>query len=177
MRNKKGGYHNVESKGQIEPLISEKLAEEFSTSGSTIKRDAKFAQGLNKIGESNPKLKEKILNGEVRVNKSDVQLIGQAKGEVKVKNEADLYNQAKNIRNQILCEVEDKQIEEKRVETARGIIKDVEPVFVEKEDRLNRIKGMIISAMNRAIKEKDIGAFQELKKLIDKLGYEVFQVD
>ena len=179
LRNKKGGYQNVESKGRIEPLTSEKLAEEFNTSGSTIKRDAKFALGLNKVGESNSKLKEKILNGEVRVKKSDIQLIGQARGEVKIKNEADLYNKAKNIRNEILIEVEEsiKQIEEKRIETAREIIKDAEPVFVEKEDRLNRIKGMIISAMNRAIKEKDIAAFQELKKLIDKLGYEVFEIE
>jgi len=60
---------------------------------------------LNRVGESNLKLKEKILNGEVRVKKSDIQLIGQAKGEVQVKNEADLYNHAellKDYKNTIL---------------------------------------------------------------------------
>lgn len=47
----KGEYQNVESKGQNEPLTSEKLDEEFGFSGSTIKRDRKFAKGLNILGE------------------------------------------------------------------------------------------------------------------------------
>ena len=119
------------------------------------------------------------MNGEAKVNKSDVQFIGQARGEVKIKNEADLYNKAKNIKGKILNEVEDtiKQIEDKKIEEAREIIMEAEPVFIGKEDRLNRVKGMIISAMNRAIKEKDIEAIYELKKLIEKLEYEIFQVD
>lgn len=34
--NKKGGYQNAESKGKIEPLTSEKLIKEFSTSGEML---------------------------------------------------------------------------------------------------------------------------------------------
>jgi len=178
MKKKKGGYQNVELKGQSGPSTSEILADEFKTSESTIKRDAKFAIGLNTVAKSNPELKQKILNGEAKVKKSDVQFIGQARGEVKIKNEADLYNKAKNIRSQIL-EVEDsvKQMEEKYVDMALEIIQESEPLFIDKGDRLNKIKGMIISAMNRTIKEKDIEAIQELKKLIDKLEYEIFQMD
>ena len=177
-KKKKGGYQNVEAKGQSGPRTSEILADEFKTSESTIKRDAKFAIGLNTVAKSNPELKQKILKGEAKVKKSDVQFIGQARGEVKIKNEADLYNKAKNIRSQILSEVEDsiKQIEEKSIDVAREIIQGSEPLFIDKGDRLNKIKGKIISAMNRTIKEKDIEAIYELKRLIDKLEYEIFQV-
>ncbi len=178
MKKKKGGYQNVVSKGQIEPKTSEKLADEFKTSESTIKRDAKFAIGLNTIAISNPELKQQILNGETKVKKSDVQYIGQARGDVKIKNEADLYNKAKNIKNRILNEVEDsiKKIGDTNLDKARETIQDSEPLFIDKGDRLNKIKGMIISAINRAIKEKDIKAFKELKKLIEKLEHEIFQV-
>ena len=62
------------------------------------------------------------------------------------------------------------------MDMARETIQDSEPLFIDKGDRLNKIKGMIISAINRAIKEKDIKAFKELKKLIEKLEYEIFQV-
>jgi len=59
---------------------------------------------------------------------------------------------------------------------AREILQASEPLFIDKRDRLNKIKGMIISAMNRTIKEKDIEAIHELKGLIDKLEFEIFQV-
>lgn len=177
IKKKKGGYQNVELKGQSGPRTSEILADEFKTSESTIKRDAKFAIGLNTVAKSNPELKQKILMGEAKVKKSDVKFIGQAREEVKIKNEADLYNKAKKIKSQILSEIEDsvRQIEEKRVGVAREIIQASEPLFIDKGDRLNKIKGMIISAMNRTIREKDIEAIHELKGLIDKLEYEIFQ--
>jgi len=117
--------------------------------------------------------------GEAKVKKSDVKFIGQTREEVKIKNEADLYNKAKKIRIQILNEIEDsvRQMEEQYVDMAREIIQESEPLFIDKGDRLNKIKGRIISAMNRTIKEKDIEAIQELKKLIDKLECEIFQVN
>lgn len=178
LKMQKGGYEKVESKGHGGQSTSEKLADEFKTSESTIKRDAKFAIGLNVVAKSNPELRSKILKGEVKVKKSDVQFIGQAWEDIKIKNEADLYNKAKIIKNRILNEVENsiRHIKEKRVEEAREIIRESEPVFAEKDDRLTKFKGMVISAMNRAIKEKDIEAIQELKKLVERLEYEIFQV-
>jgi hypothetical protein len=49
----------------------------------------------------------------------------------------------------------------------------MEPVFLSKEDRLKKIKGMIICAINRANTERDSVAIKELKKLIDKLADEL----
>jgi len=71
----KGG--DRKSKGHFVTLnASEKLADEYKVSERTIKRDAEFAKGLDFIGQANPDLKKQILAGEVKVKKSDVQLLG-----------------------------------------------------------------------------------------------------
>jgi len=173
LKKKKGGYDNVKLKGQSESTTSEFRAYQFNVSESTIKRDYKFAEGLNIIGHSNPKLKTKILTGESKVNKSDIQALQSAKNPEKltIKNEKDLFNKAKNIRKEILQDVETKvkKIEFDRVESAREILKSKEPDFLSQEDRLKKLKGMILSAMNRAINEKNASAIKDLKKLIDRL--------
>lgn len=69
----KGGYDKYLSKGQNNPLTAEKLAEEFNVSGKTIRRDEHFARGIDFIGTLNPELKNKILAGEVKVNKSTIE--------------------------------------------------------------------------------------------------------
>lgn len=178
IKKSKGGYDNVKSKGQNDLSTSERLAEQFNVSESTVKRDAKFAEGLNIISKSNPKLKMKILTGEAKVKKADVQALINAKNPDKltIKNEADLYNKAKIIRDDILDEVERniKKIEKERVQKAQEVLKSMEPVFSTREDRLKKIKGMIISAINQAINERDSSAIKELKKLIGKLEDELF---
>jgi hypothetical protein len=177
LKKKKGGYDNVKSKGQNDFSTSEFLAAQFKVSESTVKRDAKFAEGLNVIGFSNPKLKLDILTGKAMVKKVDVQALTGARNPEKmsIKNEADLYNKAKMIKEEVLQEVEDKieKIEKQKSEKVQEILKSMEPVFLPREDRLKRIKGMIISAINRAIAERDSVAIKELKKLIDRLADEL----
>ncbi|GAA0193445.1 hypothetical protein GCM10009122_56370 [Fulvivirga kasyanovii] len=173
LKHQRGGYENVQSKGQKEPSTSEKLAADFKVSESTIKRDAKFTQGLDIIGKSNPSLKLKILKGEIKVNKSDIRLLSEGDEKLisSIKNEADLYNKAKIIKDNLLNEVEStlNQIKEKQVEEAQEYFKSTEPIFQEKDDQVNRIKGKIISAINRAINKRDIEAIDELRKLIERL--------
>ena len=177
LKKKKGGYDNVLSKGQNDFSTSEFLSAQFNISESTIKRDAKFAEGLNLIGHSNPNLKLNILIGKATVKKADVQVLTNAKNPEKlnIKNEADLYNKAKMIKEEFLQEVEAKvkEIEKQKSEKVQEVFKSMEPVFLSKEDRLKKIKGMIISAINRAITEKDSVVIKELKKLIDKLADEL----
>jgi hypothetical protein len=178
LRQKKGGYKNVVSKGQIEPSTSEFLANQFNVSESTVKRDAKFAEGLNIIALSNPKLRAKILCGELKVSKTDIQTLPLAKHpeKISIKNEADLYNKAKRIREEILDQVENKlkKIETDKIEKSRQTLRELEPAFLNRNDRLKKLKGSIISAINKAINEKDTDAIKELKKLIDKLANEIF---
>lgn len=178
-KKKKGGYENVKSKGNENQSTSEALAEEFNISESTVKRDAKFAEGLSIIGRTNPKLKMKILTGEAKVKKADLQILSSAKNADKIiiKNEADLFNKAKLIREDIINEIESKvqKIQSGKLSKAQEILAIKDPIFVNREDRLKRIKGMIISAVNRAINSKDETAIKELKKLIDKLTDEIFE--
>ena len=54
---------------------SEKLGEQFKVSAKTIKRDAEFASGLEKL---TPELKLDILSGKTKVNKTLIQRVGKA---------------------------------------------------------------------------------------------------
>ena len=177
LKRKKGGYDNVLSKGQTELTTSEILSDQYNVSESTVKRDAKFAEGLNIIGETNLKLKMGILSGSAKVNRSDVQTLASAKDKTKIviKNEADLFNKAKQIREDVLDEIESKfkKAEQGRVKKAQEALYEMEPVFINYEDRLRKIKGRIISAINRAIRERNAEAIKELKSLIDKLAGEI----
>jgi hypothetical protein len=178
LKKKKGGYDNVKSKGQNDASTSEFLASQFNVSESTVKRDAKFAEGLNIIGRSNPKLKTKILTGEAKVKKADVQTLTSAKNPEKltIRNEADLYNKAKIINDQLLNEVEAriKKIEKEKVAKAQETLKSLEPMFLDRDERLKKIKAQIVSAINRAINDKDSSSIKELKKLVDRLANEIF---
>ncbi len=173
LKKKKGGYGYVESKGQSEPSTSSSLAEEFKTSESTIKRDAKFARGLNFIGNLNVKLKNDILSGKAKVKKSDVILFTDidSKNIRSIKNEEDLYNKANNIRSELLSDIEHKlkQQKEEKIVKAQKELEAIEPIFSAWNDRVQKAKGRIISAINRAIETRDVSSIEELKKLIEKL--------
>ncbi|RDB02800.1 hypothetical protein [Runella aurantiaca] len=72
-----GGEH----KGHFVPYAqetlstSEKLGKRYNVSGKTIKRDAEFASGLEKL---EPALKSEILAGKTKVNKTLIQQIGKS---------------------------------------------------------------------------------------------------
>ena len=172
------GHLQVKSAGQNEPWTYDVLAEEFKVSASTIKRDAKFAKALDKIGQSNATLKYDILSGNTKVKKADVMLFADVDDHKKLnfKNEADLYNKANRLRNKMLTEIEGqlKQTEMDRIERAKEELQATDPMFNTREARINRIKGQILSAMNKAIQNNDAIAFKELEGLIKKLHTVLF---
>ncbi len=181
-RKQKGGYSNVVSKGQIEPSTSEVLSKEFKVSESTIKRDSKFAEALNVIGNSNPKLKNQILSGEVKVKKSDLQMLLKDEDvkNMNILNESDLHHKIKFVKKELLASLESEleKLEKDKVlvkesNVVEDIAKGVEPLFLKQEDRLKKIKGRVISAINKAINDKDLNAIAVLKSLIDKLEFEL----
>lgn len=178
LKKRKGGFQNVTKKGNSEQSTSDQLADIFKISGSTIKRDAKFAEGINIIARTNPKLRAKILIGTVKVKKADVQILTEAKNpeRLQIKNEADLYNKAKQLRESLLDEVEAKVKEatQNRLNEAKLLFAEREPIFQDKNDRTRKIKGMIISAINEAIEKRDRNAITTLRQLIDKLTDEIF---
>jgi ParB-like chromosome segregation protein Spo0J len=178
LKKSKGGYTNVLSKGQNELSTTQVLARHFNVSESTIKRDAKFAAGLNAIGRSNPKLKARILSGESNVKKSDIQVLAEYKvsSKLKIVNEADIHNKAKKIRDEILNDVEKRvaDIQDARIRKAKLTLEESEPIFLKRDDRLRKIKGMILSAINTAIQEENVDSIKELKRLIGRLEHELF---
>ena len=177
LKKARGGYYNVKSKGQSDTSTSELVSKFFKVSESTVKRDAKFAEGLNVIGTSNPRLKTKILTGEVKVKKGDVQALADAtnRERLTIKDETDLLRKAKVIRERILEEVEVSLKDlNNRATSSDTTLNDSVQIFMDKSDRLRRIKGMILNAMNRAINDMDSQAIKELKRLVEKLEGELF---
>jgi hypothetical protein len=79
------------------------------------------------------------------------------------------------VRDDILDDVESSitRIENEQVRKAKEFLSSKEPLFLEREDRLVKIKGMILSAINRAIHDRNIDSIQELKKLIERLEHEL----
>ena len=125
-KNIKGGYVNVKSKGQNELSTAERLAGEFKVSESTIKRDAKYAEGLELIAKSNPNLKNDILTGNAKFKKRDLALLAQAQDEKlrSFKNAADLYNKLSIIKDTAFKDIEQslKVIEEDKTEASQKFI-------------------------------------------------------
>ncbi|AFK05715.1 hypothetical protein Emtol_0029 (plasmid) [Emticicia oligotrophica DSM 17448] len=69
-------FVNVPPKGQNVPSklsTAERLAEEYKVNPKTIKRDAEFAKGLEKLESS---LRNQILDGTIKIDKSAIQEIG-----------------------------------------------------------------------------------------------------
>jgi len=176
-RRAKGGYKNIQSKGQNDLSTADVLAEQFKVSSSTIKRDAKFAAGVDIIAKSNPQLKLQILSGLTSVKKADIQILTEHKDPAKltIKNEADLHNKARQLREEIIDDVERKvkDIYNKKISEAQATLLESDPVFLKREDRLRKIKGMIVSSINKAISERDVAAIKVLKNLIESLEREI----
>ena len=62
-----------------------RLAEKYNVSNSTIKRDAKLAAAISAIGEVSPVAKRKILSGESRIDKKELErLSASTKAEIEV---------------------------------------------------------------------------------------------
>jgi len=177
-KRKKGGYQNVVSNPQNGGSTSERLAKEFNVSKNTIERDAQFAKGIEVIAKSNPKLKNQILLGLTKVKKSDIQVLSEAErpAAMKIKNEADLYNKASNIRKSKETKnlAEQFQAQEEKIREVQEEFQSKDVIFSTHEQRVKRIKGEILSAMNRAIVHKEKSSINEIRKLTEKLEQELF---
>ncbi|MEQ8882902.1 MAG: hypothetical protein RLQ12_24895 [Cyclobacteriaceae bacterium] len=178
-----GGNTNVLNKGNRGAITSKLLSEEFKVAESTIKRDAKFAEGLAIISQSNPALKDKILKGETGLRKGDIQLISEfddkLKSRFKVKNEADLFNKITRFRRDNFDAIEKEldQIEITKLTRAQSELQSRDPIFLDQNERLERLKARIISAINEAIRNKNLKAIEELRSLVDRLQKELFYME
>ncbi len=182
LRNKKalGGYENVKSKGQNVQSTAQKLAQEYNVSEKTIRRDAEFAKGLDILGRSNPKLKMKILTGQTKVNKSHLQALA-IKDDLKItiKNEADLHNKAVNILRDLdeTKQTKQRDVDETKQQLAQKYLFDKESLFISKSDRMKKIKGQILSHLNKAISTHEKKSIAKIRGLLDQLEKELLNLD
>lgn len=79
----KGNQYHQTAKAQNEPKqnTADKLATEYGISRETIKRDARYSLGLDKLGRVNGGLKRAILSGGVKVKKSEIQQLSKLETE------------------------------------------------------------------------------------------------
>jgi hypothetical protein len=78
-------------KGHFDPSIkttAERLAKEYNVSPKTIKRDAEFADGLEKI---DPELRNTILDGKIKVDKGTIQKLSKSQIETPIKSVQKLH--------------------------------------------------------------------------------------
>ncbi|MEK6481406.1 hypothetical protein WJR50_27940 [Catalinimonas sp. 4WD22] len=68
----KGKNNKTGQNDQINSLTSQKLAEEYSVGEKTIRRDAKFSQGLSRLTGDNQKIRWAILSGQIQAKKATV---------------------------------------------------------------------------------------------------------
>lgn len=173
LKQKKGGYDKILSKGHSGPLTSEVLAEEFNVSINTIKRDSQFSRGIDLIGHKNPDLKVQILSKAVKIKKNDIQFLGSIKvdGIRKFKNNADLYNELQKLKKTHVSpeEKEKQRIQEEKVMTARQHLLENDVMFKTKEEQIERSKARIVSQLNLCIRQKDHKSFKLLQQAIGNL--------
>ncbi|MCU0440402.1 MAG: hypothetical protein MUC49_21125 [Raineya sp.] len=132
-----GDRKGEKSKGHFDLLTTaEKLAEEHKVSEKTIKRDEKFAIGLDKLTDGNKELKDKILNKEIKIPQSIIQeastwekkKIDKAKKAIEAGNIDKLIGELKNVDKKI---EELKELENKREQIVKAIFDSLKDASIE----------------------------------------------
>jgi hypothetical protein len=169
LKEKVGGYKNVVAKGKSDFNTSSRVAKEFKVSESTIKRDAKFANGIDFIGKYNWDLKNEVLSGNATLNKSDILLLSEKEVQQKIRkivNVKDLQIKIKKIKDEIVSNALPKQRD--IVEDQKGKILN-EPLFLDNSDKITQLKGKILSALNTGIRNNNIKSLNEIIDHVESL--------
>jgi len=80
---------------------SEKLANEYKVSRATIMRDAEYSKGLEQLS---PTLKNAVLNGEIKIGKSDIQKISKQTNKKLVESIEELEQLVKENSDMVITE-------------------------------------------------------------------------
>ena len=132
-KQEKGKYDRGNNKGQNVPyenITSERLAEEYKVSEKTIKRDAIYASGLEKIGSLNEGLKKEILAGNIKVKKSIIQAFA------KIDNVSNL-NSVEDLENAIIIKQKPVKINRELNDSSQKIIMLLKKISQVKKGQIN----------------------------------------
>jgi len=121
--------HTKEQSGHFghSAKTAEAMAKEYNVGENTIKRDADFATGLEHV---TPELEQDILQGNVKVNKGDVQELAKAEPFFVATTEAELKEKAKELK---------KAKEEKRKEKRAIVQNELQKMELQTGDKKYRI--------------------------------------
>jgi hypothetical protein len=154
-------FQNEGDKMSSSGKTSEKLAEEFSVSEKTIKRDAEYAKAVNAIAAGNDILKWKILNKEVDLPKNYVV-------ETAEKGESAILELRTKILDgtQVAEENSDHKIKnnpaKSKVDTGRFLVNDLKP-----------FQSNIYQAVREVMEKQDEDSVDKLKTRVEELAREI----
>lgn len=157
----KGKIIKTGQNDQINSLTSEKLAEEYSVGEKTIRRDAKFTQGLTRLAGDNQKIRWAILSGQIQAKKSTVTDLAEQDDAFLKQLQAKL-NETSNLEKamKILTELEKESDNDEGISEAQIIYKNLMSL-------LRRIQKIDKSDPKRKEKIKEAKSlFSEYLKLI-----------
>lgn len=153
-----------DSSGQDVPSgnTAEKIGKENKISGKTVKRNAQYAQGINKLVDKDNQLKWKILNKDLDIPQKIIE------GFVK-KSEAEIHKFRQTLMDLGVVEA----------------LKTLDPNYTGKTPKANQAKTKpegevevlqsgIVSTVKKLSKHKDRKALEELKSLVAQLEKALF---
>ncbi|WP_409014286.1 MULTISPECIES: hypothetical protein [unclassified Arcicella] len=123
----------------VKITTAERLAKEYNVGEKTIRRDAAFAEGLEKL---TPTLRNEVLSGKKKVEKSKIQLL--AKSNEKNQSIDDIEKV-----EEILLQQESNTKEKKSENDSNDIA----------QEKYNKVLG----AINEAYASRNIGAFEAIE--------------
>ncbi|MEA5258130.1 hypothetical protein VB264_10095 [Arcicella aquatica] len=143
LQGKKEGFSSDGQNDHLENAVkittAERLAKEYNVGEKTIRRDAAFAEGLEKL---TPTLRNEVLSGKKKVEKSKIQLL--AKSNEKNQSIDDIEKV-----EEILLQQESNTKEKKSENDSNDIA----------QEKYNKVLG----AINEAYASRNIGAFEAIE--------------
>ena len=104
--------HSAHLANKLNKTTAQELGEYFNVDEKTIRRDAEFARGLEKL---TPTFRKEILNGQVKIEKSKIQQIGKIQEDIELlKNTEDvnlIFNNLKETESETSLQSSSKLVE------------------------------------------------------------------
>lgn len=143
---------------QTTPTASQ-LAQEYGVNEKTIRRDERFALGLEKLTKDNEPLRWQILNGQAKASKKTIADLAEARA-------AHLRRLNRKLADTSNTEIPDVDLAVKQFRLADLTSDDTQPVIT---PTLSSLKKQITTTTARAIRTRDSATITELRQLIDEL--------
>lgn len=155
----KGGDRKSKSQNGLLISTAQQLGREYHVSKNTIKRDADFAEGLDRIGQANPDLRKQILAGKLKIKKSDIQLVGKQNPETLPPLQT--VEDVVKIRQNILQQVK-KEATKTTKTTQKKIVR-------QKQQQMQKLKAEIVEKVLQITQPAEINRIEELLQKLKKI--------